>query len=148
MWGLGVLIPLLGVGALQVRQDQEEVQVMAQGNDTGRYLCRVTLEIPRLGTATGNGTLLNVTAAADGGHHTGLVWGLGWALGGTALLLGLVLLSHRRWRRDSETNIYMNTLPSLAGGPKKLSPPHTVMENSMYRGGLRGTWGPPSTPRP
>ncbi|RLV62358.1 hypothetical protein DV515_00019399, partial [Chloebia gouldiae] len=32
-----------------------------QGNDSGRYLCRVTLEIPRHGTATGNGTELRVT---------------------------------------------------------------------------------------
>ncbi|NXN64806.1 TMIG2 protein, partial [Himantopus himantopus] len=29
MWGLGVLIPLLGVGALQVSQDPGEVQVTA-----------------------------------------------------------------------------------------------------------------------
>ncbi|XP_064898753.1 transmembrane and immunoglobulin domain-containing protein 2 isoform X7 [Columba livia] len=117
MWGLGVLILLLGAGALQAR-----------GEDAGRYLCRVTLEIPRLGTAIGNGTLLNVTA--------GLVWGLGGGLGGTALLLGLALLGHRCWRRDPETSIYMNTLPSLAGVPKKLPSPHTVMENSTYQGGL------------
>ncbi|KAK2542021.1 transmembrane and immunoglobulin domain-containing protein 2 isoform X2 [Columba livia] len=204
MWGLGVLILLLGAGALQVSQDPGEVQVtagdevalgcrvlvaepwdllrlewvwdtahrvlcatrlrpttpvpsspcaprlclawnppcatlsvlQARGEDAGRYLCRVTLEIPRLGTAIGNGTLLNVTAAADGGHHTGLVWGLGGGLGGTALLLGLALLGHRCWRRDPETSIYMNTLPSLAGVPKKLPSPHTVMENSTYQGGL------------
>lgn len=37
-----------------------------QGNDSGRYLCRVTLEIPRYGTATGNGTELSVTPGTAG----------------------------------------------------------------------------------
>ncbi|KAM8986589.1 transmembrane and immunoglobulin domain-containing protein 2 [Ara ararauna] len=34
----------------------------AQGDDAGRYRCRVTVEIPRYSTATGNGTRLRVTA--------------------------------------------------------------------------------------
>ncbi|XP_031948930.1 transmembrane and immunoglobulin domain-containing protein 2 isoform X2 [Corvus moneduloides] len=141
MWGLGVLIPLLGASALRVIQAPGEAQVTAgdavalwcqveeaesgallrmewvrdgglgvlcatrldfvtplplspcsahapgvqlawhppqatlslpqvQGNDSGRYLCRVTLEIPRYGTATGSGTELSV-APGTGGWHRG-----------------------------------------------------------------------------
>lgn len=39
----------------------------ARGDDAGRYLCRVTLEIPRYSTATGNGTLLSVSPGTGGG---------------------------------------------------------------------------------
>ncbi|XP_040393477.1 uncharacterized protein LOC121060085 isoform X4 [Cygnus olor] len=70
MWGLGVLVPLLGVGALWVIQDPSEVQppsatlsiLRARPGDAGCYVCRVTLEIPRYATATGNGTVLRVSA--------------------------------------------------------------------------------------
>ncbi|XP_072701839.1 uncharacterized protein [Ciconia boyciana] len=121
----------------------------ARGDDAGRYLCRVTLEIPRHSTATGNGTLLSVsTAAADGGHQAGLVWGLAGALGGTALLLGLALLGHRHWRRSSDTNIYVNVLPPLARAPRKLLPPPAVTGNNTYWGAAAGTGGPPTPPRP
>ncbi|XP_068277038.1 transmembrane and immunoglobulin domain-containing protein 2 [Nyctibius grandis] len=215
MWGLGVLIPLLGAGALQVSQDPGEVQVtagdgvalgcqvlaaepwdllrlewvqdtgrgvlcaarlrptvpappapcaprlrlawhppratlslrQARGDDAGRYLCRVTLEIPQHSTATGNGTLLRVTPA-DGTHQAGLAWGLAGALGGTALLLGLALIGHRRWRRSSDTGIYLNVLPRSAQTPKKPLPPPTVTENSLYQGGLQRAQGPPAAPRP
>ncbi|XP_076215799.1 transmembrane and immunoglobulin domain-containing protein 2 [Aptenodytes patagonicus] len=217
MWGLGVLIPLLGAaGALRVSQDPGEARVtvggrvalgcqvlvaepwdllrlewlkdvgrrvlctarlhptaphppvpctprlrlawhppratlslhQARGDDAGRYLCRVTLEIPHHSTATGNGTLLSISTAADGGHQAGLVWGLAVALGGTALLLGLAFLGHRRWRRNSDAGIYLNMLPPSAWAPKKLLRAPTVMENNMYQGGLRGAWGPPGTPQP
>lgn len=51
--------------------------LQAQGDDAGRYLCRVTLEIPRLGTAMGNGTLLNVTAGTRAGPCSSPApWGL------------------------------------------------------------------------
>uniref|UniRef100_A0A8C5ITM7 Ig-like domain-containing protein n=1 Tax=Junco hyemalis TaxID=40217 RepID=A0A8C5ITM7_JUNHY len=44
-----------------------------QSSDSGRYLCRVTLEIPRHDTATGNGTELRVTpgTARDCGDSGG-----------------------------------------------------------------------------
>ncbi|KAM9620067.1 transmembrane and immunoglobulin domain-containing protein 2 [Morphnus guianensis] len=216
MWGLRILIPLLGAGALQVSQDPGEARVtagdgvalgcrvlmaepwdvlrlewvkdaghgvlcaarlcptalalpvpctprlhlawhppratlslrQAQEDDAGRYFCRVTLEIPRHDTATGNGTLLSVSTAVDGGHQAGLVWGLVGALGGTALLMGLALLGHRRWRRNSDTGIYLNVLPPSAQAPKKLPQPPTVMENSTYQGGLQRLLGPPTPPQP
>uniref|UniRef100_A0A672UGH9 Ig-like domain-containing protein n=1 Tax=Strigops habroptila TaxID=2489341 RepID=A0A672UGH9_STRHB len=51
----------------------------AQGEDAGRYLCRVTVEIPHHGTATGNGTRLHVTAgtgrALSGPFSLGPRWG-------------------------------------------------------------------------
>ncbi|XP_069646338.1 transmembrane and immunoglobulin domain-containing protein 2 [Haliaeetus albicilla] len=216
MWGLRILIPLLGAGALQVSQDPGEALVtvgdgvalgcrvlmaepwdllrlewvkdvghevlcdtrlhpttftllvpctprlhlawdppratlslrQAREDDAGRYFCRVTLEIPRHDMATGNGTLLSVSTAADGGHQAGLVWGLGGALGGTALLMGLALLGHRRWRRNSDTGIYLNVLPPSTLAPKKLPQPPTVMENSTYQGRLQRLRGPPTTPQP
>lgn len=40
--------------------------LQARGDDAGRYLCRVTLEIPFHSTVTGNGTLLSVTAGTWG----------------------------------------------------------------------------------
>uniref|UniRef100_A0A674GNK6 Ig-like domain-containing protein n=1 Tax=Taeniopygia guttata TaxID=59729 RepID=A0A674GNK6_TAEGU len=174
MWQLGVLIPLLGAGALRVTQDPGELQVttggtvalqcqvevaeseallrmewvrdgafgvlcatrlrfgipvplspcprrapgvrlawhppratlslsQVQGNDSGRYLCRVTLEIPRHGSATGNGTELRVTpgTARDrpgppGTHCAGGSWGAwgappsswGWHCSPTAAVTG------------------------------------------------------------
>ncbi|XP_075031183.1 LOW QUALITY PROTEIN: uncharacterized protein LOC142093688 [Calonectris borealis] len=213
LWGLRVLIPLLGAGALRVSQDPGEERVTVgggvafgcrvmvakpwdllwlewvkdvgrgvlcaaclcpaaptppapctprlclawhppgatlslhkgQGDDAGRYLCWVTLEIARHGTATGNGTLLIVSTAADGGHQAGLAGGLVGALRGTALLLGLDLLAHRRWRRNSDTGIYLNVLPPSARAPKKPLPPPTVMKNSTYQGRLQQA--PPSTHR-
>ncbi|XP_040393475.1 uncharacterized protein LOC121060085 isoform X2 [Cygnus olor] len=185
MWGLGVLVPLLGVGALWVIQDPSEVQVTAgegvalgcwvmaaeplqllrvewlkatghgvlcsarmgpaatpapcsprlrlawqppsatlsilraRPGDAGCYVCRVTLEIPRYATATGNGTVLRVSAAADAGHGAGLVWGLAGALGGAFLLLGLAVLGYRHWHRRTDTAIYLNVLPRSARTPKK-----------------------------
>ncbi|XP_069734296.1 LOW QUALITY PROTEIN: transmembrane and immunoglobulin domain-containing protein 2 [Phaenicophaeus curvirostris] len=215
MWRLGVLIPLVGAGTLQVSQDPSELQVtagsrvalgcqvlvaepwdllrmewvkdgepgvlcatrlrpttpisssnctshhrlawqppcatlslrQAQGDDAGRYLCHVTLEIPHRSTATGNGTLLSVSTAADGGYQTGLAWRLAGSLGGTALLLGLVLLIRRCWRSNSGAGIYLNVLPPSARARKKLLPPSMVMENT-YQGELRCTRGPPVPPRP
>ncbi|XP_074707608.1 transmembrane and immunoglobulin domain-containing protein 2 [Strix uralensis] len=215
MWGLRVLIPLLGAGALRVSQDPEEMWVtagdevalgcqvlvaepwdqlrlewvtdvgykvlcaarlnrttptppapciprfhlawhppcatlslrQAQGNDTGRYLCRVTLEIPHHDTAIGNGTQLSVSTAADGGHRVGLMWGLAGALGGTALLLGLAVLSHWCWRRNSDAIIYTNVMPASVRVPKLLPPP-AVMESNPYQGGLQHARGPPVAPRP
>ncbi|XP_075579990.1 LOW QUALITY PROTEIN: transmembrane and immunoglobulin domain-containing protein 2 [Pelecanus crispus] len=101
----------------------------AQGDDAGHYVCRVTLEIPRHDTATGNGTLLSVSTASDGGHQAGLVWGLVGALGGTALLLGLAFLGHWCWRRNSDTGIYMNVLPASAQPPPEAVAPTLVMES-------------------
>ncbi|XP_035423680.1 uncharacterized protein LOC118258783 isoform X2 [Cygnus atratus] len=210
MWGLGVLVPLLGVGALWVIQDPSEVQVTAgegvalgcwvvaaeppqllrvewlkaaghgvlcsarmgpaatpapcsprlrlawqppsatlsilraRPGDAGCYVCRVTLEIPRYATATGNGTVLRVSAA-DAGHGAGkrvpagpsgpapavlrwrpscrvlagLAWGLAGALGGAFLLLGLAVLGYRHWHRRTDTAIYLNVLPRSAQTPKK-----------------------------
>ncbi|XP_030365189.1 transmembrane and immunoglobulin domain-containing protein 2 isoform X2 [Strigops habroptila] len=212
MWGLGVLIPLLGAGALRVSQVPGELWVpageevtlwcrvlaaepwdllrvewvkdgargalcaarlrpgtstapapcgprlrmawdppsatlslhRAQGEDAGRYLCRVTVEIPHHGTATGNGTRLHVTAA-DGGHQAGLAGGLAGALGGSALLLALAVLCHRHWRRTSDTRIYVNMAPRA---PKKLLPPPKVMESRTYQTGLHRARGPPTAPQP
>ncbi|XP_042650952.1 uncharacterized protein LOC122153667 isoform X2 [Tyto alba] len=216
MWGLRVLIPLLGAGALQVSQDPDELWVaagdrvtlgcrvleadpwdllwlewvkdvgrrvlcaarlrpttptpsapctprlhlawhppratlsllQARGDDVGRYLCRVTLEIPRYATATGNGTRLSVDTVADGGHQAGLVWGLAGGLGGTALLLGLAFLGHQRWCRNSDTAIYVNVLPPSAQAPKEVLPPPPEMENSWYQEGLYHARDLPSTPQP
>ncbi|KAM6040321.1 transmembrane and immunoglobulin domain-containing protein 2 [Theristicus caerulescens] len=127
----------------------------AQRDDAGRYLCRVTLEIPHHSTATGNGTLLSVsTAATDGGHQAGLVWGLAGALGAIGLLLGLALLGHWRWHRNSDTGIYVNMLPASARAPEKLLPPPKVMEESTHQAGPRWAqgpqWarGPPAAPQP
>ncbi|XP_054661524.1 uncharacterized protein LOC129197274 isoform X5 [Grus americana] len=216
MWELGVLIPLLGVGALRVSQEPGEAWVaagggvalqcrvlvaepwdllrlewvkdvgrgvlcatrlrpaapvpsflcaprlrlawhppratlslqQARGDDAGRYLCRVTLEIPHHSTVTGNGTLLGVGTAAPDGGHPGLVWGLVGALGGTALLLGLALLGRRCCRRNSDTDIYLNVLHPSARAPRKLVPPPVLMENSTYQEGPPWAPRPPPTPRP
>ncbi|XP_029888565.1 collagen alpha-1(III) chain-like [Aquila chrysaetos chrysaetos] len=78
----------------------------------------------------------------------GLASGLAGALGGTALLVGLALLGRRCWRRNSDTVIYLNVLPPSARAPKKLPQPPTVMENSMYQGGLQRLRGPPMAPQP
>ncbi|XP_030365191.1 transmembrane and immunoglobulin domain-containing protein 2 isoform X4 [Strigops habroptila] len=78
----------------------------AQGEDAGRYLCRVTVEIPHHGTATGNGTRLHVTA---------------------------------------DTRIYVNMAPRA---PKKLLPPPKVMESRTYQTGLHRARGPPTAPQP
>ncbi|XP_042650954.1 uncharacterized protein LOC122153667 isoform X4 [Tyto alba] len=185
MWGLRVLIPLLGAGALQVSQDPDELWVaagdrvtlgcrvleadpwdllwlewvkdvgrrvlcaarlrpttptpsapctprlhlawhppratlsllQARGDDVGRYLCRVTLEIPRYATATGNGTRLSVDTVADGGHQ-------------------------------ADTAIYVNVLPPSAQAPKEVLPPPPEMENSWYQEGLYHARDLPSTPQP
>ncbi|XP_066839959.1 uncharacterized protein [Anser cygnoides] len=90
----------------------------ARPGDAGCYVCRVTLEIPRYATATGNGTVLTVSAA-DAGHGAGLAWGLVGALGGAFLLLGLAVLGYRHWHRRTDTAIYLNVLPRSARTPKK-----------------------------
>ncbi|XP_039421915.1 uncharacterized protein LOC120411409 [Corvus cornix cornix] len=115
-----------------------------QGNDSGRYLCRVTLEIPRYGTATGNGTELSVTPAAVGGHQAALLWGLVGGLGGPALLLGMALLGYRCCHRSSDTPIYMNVM-FRARDPTKLPPPPKLKHN-LYQQELRRAQGP--TPAP
>ncbi|CAM9733057.1 unnamed protein product, partial [Bubo scandiacus] len=145
MWGLRVLIPLLGAGALRVSQDPEEILRQAQGNDTGRYLCQVTLEIPHHDTAIGNGTQLSVsTAAADGGHR-GWCGGLAGALGGTALLLGLAVLSHRCWRRNSDAIIYTNVMPASVRVPELLPSPRSDGKQPIP-GGAAACTGPPRRP--
>ncbi|XP_066839962.1 uncharacterized protein [Anser cygnoides] len=119
--------PFPAVGALWVIQDPSEVQppsatlsiLRARPGDAGCYVCRVTLEIPRYATATGNGTVLTVSAAADAGHGAGLAWGLVGALGGAFLLLGLAVLGYRHWHRRTDTAIYLNVLPRSARTPKK-----------------------------
>ncbi|XP_071307996.1 transmembrane and immunoglobulin domain-containing protein 2 isoform X2 [Agelaius tricolor] len=232
MWQLGVLIPLLGAGALRVTQEPDELQVTAgdtvalqcqvevaeggvqlrmewlrdgglgvlcatrlhlgtslapspcpccapggawlawhppratlslpqvQSNDSGRYLCRVTLEIPRLDTATGNGTELRVTPgttpgttrdrpgppAALGGHQPALLWALLAGLGGTALLLGMALLVQRCCHRSPgavhpDSPIYLNVGSSSARGPPKSPPPEP--ELSPYQREPRRARGPP-----
>ncbi|XP_068029815.1 advanced glycosylation end product-specific receptor-like [Anomalospiza imberbis] len=241
MWRPGVLIPLLGAGALRVTQDPGELQVTAgdtaalecqvevaeseallrmewvragglgvlcatllcfgtalplvpcprrapgaqlawhppratlslpqvQGNDSGRYLCRVTLEIPRHGTATGNGTELRVTpgtardcpgrlrAGGAGGPGrprlavlAALLWGLLGGLGGTALLLGMALLAHRCCHRSpgavpSDTAIYLNVVSLLARDPTKLPPPE--LKISPYQWEPQWARGPSLPPRP
>ncbi|KAM4758879.1 uncharacterized protein ACIQIH_017460 isoform 1-T1 [Cyanocitta cristata] len=217
MWGLGVLIPLLGASALRVIQAPGEAQVAAgdtvalrcqveeaesgallrmewvrdgglgvlcatrldfvtplplspcsarapgvqlawhppratlslpqvQGNDSGRYLCQVTLEIPRYSTATGNGTELSVTPAAVGGHQAVLLWGLVGGLGGPALLLGMALLGYRCSHRSSDTPIYMNGM-FRARDPTKLPPPPKLKHN-LYEQELWQAQGPLPPPRP
>ncbi|XP_053821926.1 uncharacterized protein LOC128800622 isoform X2 [Vidua chalybeata] len=121
-----------------------------QGNDSGLYLCRVTLEIPRHCTATGNGTELRVTPA-PGGHQTALLWGLLGGLGGTALLLGMALLARRCCHRSpgadpSNTAVYMS-LMSLSGRDlTKLPPPE--LKISPYQRELQQARGPSLPPRP
>lgn len=93
----------------------------ARPGDAGCYVCRVTLEIPHLATATGNGTVLTVSAAAaaEAGHGAGLAGGLAGALGGAFLLFVLAFLGHRHWRRRADTATYMNMLPRSARTPKE-----------------------------
>ncbi|XP_010723136.1 uncharacterized protein LOC104914661 isoform X2 [Meleagris gallopavo] len=64
----------------------------AQEGDAGCYVCCFTIEKPYLNTTTGNGTLLHVSAGADGVHGAELVWKLWGAAGGTLLLIGLISL--------------------------------------------------------
>ncbi|XP_057896618.1 transmembrane and immunoglobulin domain-containing protein 2 [Melospiza georgiana] len=215
MWQLGVLIPLLGAGALRVTQEPAELQVAAgdtvalqcqvevaegevllrmewlrdgglgalcatrlrlgtplspplcaprgarlawhppratlslpqvRSSDSGRYLCRVTLEIPRHDTATGNGTELRVSPA--------LLWallaGLG-SLGGIVLLLGLALLCQRGCHRSPgavhpDSPIYLNVGSPSARGPPKPPPPQP--EISPYQVEPQRARGPPLPPRP
>ncbi|XP_041281220.1 transmembrane and immunoglobulin domain-containing protein 2 [Onychostruthus taczanowskii] len=220
MWQLGVLIPLLGAGALRVTQEPGELQVTAgdtaalacqvevaeggsllrmewvrggglgvlcatrlrfgtplspfpcprrargaqlawhppratlslpqvRDNDSGSYVCRVTLEIPRHGTATGNGTELRVTPAALGAHQAALLWPLLGGLGGTALLLGTAVLGHRCCHRSPgaahpDTAIYLNVVSPSATA--KLRPPEPKV--CPYQPELRRARGPPLPPRP
>ncbi|XP_058676844.1 transmembrane and immunoglobulin domain-containing protein 2 [Ammospiza caudacuta] len=220
MWQLGVLIPLLGAGALRVAQEPAELQVAAgdavalqcqvevaegevllrmewlrdgglgalcatrlrlgtplssllcaprgaqlawhppratlslpqvQSSDSGRYLCRVTLEIPRHDTATGNGTELRVSPGTardrgDSGDSRGtgerlsedisqgvtlavlaaLLWallaGLG-SLGGTVLLLGLALLGQRCCHRSPGAVHPDSPIYLNVGSPSARGPP-------------------------
>ncbi|XP_056368373.1 uncharacterized protein LOC130264322 isoform X3 [Oenanthe melanoleuca] len=115
-----------------------------RGNDSGRYICQVILEIPRHGTATGNGTELRVTPAALGGHQAALLWGLVGSLGGTALLLGMALLGYRCCRRSADEAIYLNVVSSSTRDPKKPPPPepqHNLYQQERAR-------GPAVPPRP
>ncbi|KAM6236043.1 transmembrane and immunoglobulin domain-containing protein 2 [Porphyrio hochstetteri] len=108
----------------------------ARGEDAGLYLCQVTQEIPQHLRATGNGTRLLVT--------TGLLWGLGGALGGTALLVLLGCIACRCSRRDSDSDIYLNMMPLAVQPPRKLVP----SENCLYQEGLQLARGPPPAPQP
>ncbi|XP_062452395.1 transmembrane and immunoglobulin domain-containing protein 2 isoform X2 [Rhea pennata] len=79
----------------------------ARPGDAGCYVCRATLEIPRLATAAGNGTLLSTGA--------GLAGGLAEGLGVSALLLlGLALGYGWHRRRSADSVIYVNTVPHAA----------------------------------
>lgn len=63
----------------------------AQGDDAGRYLCRVTLEIPHHGMATGNGTLLSVSTGTPRGPCSAPPpWGPEWGLWEVASPRGLM----------------------------------------------------------
>ncbi|XP_064353392.1 transmembrane and immunoglobulin domain-containing protein 2 isoform X2 [Dromaius novaehollandiae] len=117
----------------------------ARPGHAGCYVCRVTLEIPRLATATGNGTLLSVGAAPDDGRGVGLPAALGGGLGGSALLLlALGLCCCRRRCRSADTVIYANTLPRSTRAPKDLVS-LKELDNSIYQEGLQRA-RPPQPP--
>ncbi|XP_064252109.1 transmembrane and immunoglobulin domain-containing protein 2 [Passer domesticus] len=218
MWQLGVLIPLLGAGALRVTQEPGDLQAAAgdtvalacqvevaeggtllrmewvrggglgvlcatrlslgtppspfprprcargaqlawqppratlslpqvRDSDSGSYVCRVTLEIPRHATATGNGTELRVSPAALGGHQAALLCPLLGGLGGTALLLAMAVLGHRCCRRSPgaahpDTAIYVN----VVSPPAAAKPPPPPAEGVPVPGGAAVGTGPPPIP--
>ncbi|XP_015741559.1 transmembrane and immunoglobulin domain-containing protein 2 [Coturnix japonica] len=116
----------------------------AQEGDAGRYVCHVTIEVPYLATATGNGTMLHVSAGADGDHGAGLTWELCGAVGGTVLLVGLISLGCCccRRRRADTSDIYVNMVPHRT--PRDKNPQGAAAGGRCVQGGLDRTWNPPS----
>uniref|UniRef100_A0A8U7NUN0 Uncharacterized protein n=1 Tax=Corvus moneduloides TaxID=1196302 RepID=A0A8U7NUN0_CORMO len=80
-----------------------------QGNDSGRYLCRVTLEIPRYGTATGSGTELSVAPGACG--VTDRVDGVPWR----RFLGGFGVAAVRRGRHRDISDCFPLTAAAVGG---------------------------------
>ncbi|XP_077644862.1 uncharacterized protein LOC144247583 [Lonchura striata] len=117
-----------------------------QGNDSGRYLCRVTLEIPRHGSATGNGTELRVTpgTARDSPGPPGTA-----PCGEVAPPRGSggITEGHQQGAVPSDTAIYLNVVSLSARDPAKLPPP-PELKISPYQRGLQRARGPPVPPRP
>ncbi|XP_050790478.1 transmembrane and immunoglobulin domain-containing protein 2 [Gopherus flavomarginatus] len=129
-------------------------------DDVGWYVCKAIVEIPVNLDATGNGTMLNTSAAAEGGgwlrnHSRDLVlWlGLAGALAITALLLlPAVICCYKRRRRDPGQAIYVNVLFRKKEEGKKDSPRASseMKQTSLYIQEFqrRGhSWKPPVTER-
>ncbi|XP_075759138.1 transmembrane and immunoglobulin domain-containing protein 2 [Pelodiscus sinensis] len=96
----------------------------ASTGDAGRYVCLVTLEIPEILKAEGNGTILNISAAGEGGALRNLigdpVFWLGLA-GGLAVvgLLPAVICCYKHKCRNPGQQIYVNVLYRQKQAEKK-----------------------------
>ncbi|KAM9111849.1 transmembrane and immunoglobulin domain-containing protein 2 isoform 2-T2 [Pangshura tecta] len=110
-------------------------------DDVGWYRCKAIVEIPVYLDATGNGTMLNISAAGGGGwlrnHGRGLVlWlGLAGALAVTMLLLlPAMICCYKRRRRDPGQAIYVNVLFRKNQEEKKDGPRATskMKQSSLY----------------
>ncbi|KAH1174760.1 hypothetical protein KIL84_008751 [Mauremys mutica] len=111
-------------------------------DDVGWYVCKAIVEIPVYLDAMGNGTMLNTSAAAEGGgwlrnHSRDLVlWlGLAGALAVTLLLLPpAVICCYKRRRRDPGQAIYVNVLFRKKQEGKKDGPRASseMKQSSLY----------------
>ncbi|KAK1156928.1 hypothetical protein AOXY_G24479 [Acipenser oxyrinchus oxyrinchus] len=119
--------------------------------DSGRYFCRVILEIPTLQTSCGNGTLLCVEERPEQLEIPLSHWVL-WllvGLGALGAVLGAVWLCrclYGRWRRRSpqltENQIYENMVRRVKSPPP---PPPPRSRTAVSTATSRGT---PPEPRP
>lgn len=144
----------------------------AQEGHAGCYVCHVTVEVPYLATAAGNGTALHVGAGADGAHGAGmcaptaphgppppaaggdeavahpavlaeLPWKLGGAAGGSLLLIALISLCCWRRRRRADTlDVYVNIVSLRT--PRNRSPQGAAAGGQRIQRGLDRAWEPPS----
>ncbi|XP_015155315.2 transmembrane and immunoglobulin domain-containing protein 2 isoform X2 [Gallus gallus] len=144
----------------------------AQEGHAGCYVCHVTVEVPYLATAAGNGTALHVGAGADGAHGAGmcaptaphgppppaaggdeavahpavlaeLPWKLGGAAGGSLLLVALISLCCWRRRRRADTpDVYVNIVSLRT--PRNRSPQGAAAGGQRIQRGLDRAWEPPS----
>ncbi|XP_025000155.2 transmembrane and immunoglobulin domain-containing protein 2 isoform X4 [Gallus gallus] len=115
----------------------------AQEGHAGCYVCHVTVEVPYLATAAGNGTALHVGAGADGAHGAELPWKLGGAAGGSLLLVALISLCCWRRRRRADTpDVYVNIVSLRT--PRNRSPQGAAAGGQRIQRGLDRAWEPPS----
>ncbi|XP_036026133.1 transmembrane and immunoglobulin domain-containing protein 2 [Onychomys torridus] len=101
-------------------------------NDSGDYVCRATLEIPKLQEAKGNGTTVRVEAGGlqlkETSRPSGLLLALlvAGAVVAASVVLGAVLWGLSRCRRDSgestcpENSFYSNVLYRPRESPRRL----------------------------